>query len=217
MINYLFVIPAKAGIYHRKWIPAFAGMTRVSAGMTRGLVGIADERAVMTNRAFPFSALFLIITLLFLLSSCSYKAVYGENSSMESKLSCINIEPIETISGAEFTKHMNELITHSSNCEHKYDLETEIKFDTESLIVAKNSDVVLESVEASVKYKLKLGEEVVNEGKFNLNSSYSNLYMDDSLVSSPLASYVQEDDTKDLLAKSAANEILSKLILFFEK
>ncbi|MDR0296821.1 MAG: hypothetical protein LBH67_02470 [Rickettsia sp.] len=156
--------------------------------------------------------LLLIVTYLFLCSSCSLRPVYSNKYSLQelSQLSTIEVEPIESIEGAEFCYYLSSILPKSTTT--KYLLK--VKFTNKNLpfILQKNSDVLREAVSQTIQYSLVdiITNQQVTSGTFRHITSYST-------ASSPYHSYVDNMKALEDLTKLGADEILGRLILYFKQ
>lgn len=156
--------------------------------------------------------LLLIITYLFLCTSCSLRPVYSNNYSPQelSQLSAIEIEPIDSIGGAEFCYYLSSILPRSTTT--KYLLKVEFTNKNLPLILHKNSDMLRETVHQTIQYKLvdTVTNQEVTSGTFHHRTSYSTAF-------SPYQSYIDNEKALEYLTKQGADEILERLILYFKQ
>ncbi|WP_375318526.1 hypothetical protein [Candidatus Tisiphia endosymbiont of Oplodontha viridula] len=156
----------------------------------------------------------LLIVCLFLCTSCTLRPVYSNNYSPQelNQLSAIEIEPIDSIGGAEFCYYLSSILPKSTISTTKYLLK--VKFTNKSLplIIQKNSDVLREAVSQTIQYRLIdiITNQPVTSGTFRHITSYST-------ASSPYHSYIDNEKALEELAKQGAVEILERLILYFKQ
>ncbi|AFE52634.1 hypothetical protein MA5_02280 [Rickettsia prowazekii str. GvV257] len=151
--------------------------------------------------------LFLII-LCCLMSSCNLKSVYSEKYSRNKDLEAITVEPIRTIEGAEFYNRLTRLLPQKAKA--KYLLKAELSVTTMPATIEKNSNVLREDINQLVRYKLIdiESQKILIEEKFCQNTSYNAIF-------TPYATNVERYGTGIGLAYQAAEEIRSRLILYF--
>ncbi len=158
--------------------------------------------------------LLLIVTYLFLCSSCSLRPVYSNKYSPQelNQLSAIEIESIDSIEAAEFCYYLSNILPRSTVVTTKYLLK--VKFTNKNLpfILQKNSDVLRETVSQTIQYSLVdiITNQEVTSGTFRHITSYST-------ASSPYHSYVDNMKALEDLTKQGADEILGRLILYFKQ
>ena len=152
------------------------------------------------------------MTLSLLLTSCGLRAVYS-NKYTELKannpLNAIDIEPIGSIDGTEFYHHLSTLLPRTTTAQYLL----KVQFSNVSVPSAfqKNSDVMREITNQSIQYwlfDLKTNKELTS-GKFKQMTSYSTMF-------SPYAAYVENEGALEDLTKHSAEEVRSRLILYFE-
>ncbi|WP_016916965.1 hypothetical protein [Rickettsia honei] len=154
-------------------------------------------------------SLFVII-IFFLMSSCNLKPVYSEKYSRNNDLEAIEVEPIRTIEGAEFYHRLTSILPQKAQA--KYLLKVKLIATTMPSTIEKNSNVLREYINQLVRYKLIdiESQKVLIEEKFYQNTSYNAIFK-------PYATNVERDKTGIDLAYQAAEEIRSRLILYFTR
>ncbi|ACP53190.1 MAG: hypothetical protein QFX12_04925 [Rickettsia africae] len=154
-------------------------------------------------------SLFVII-IFFLMSSCNLKPVYSEKYSRNNDLEAIEVEPIRTIEGAEFYHRLTSILPQKAQA--KYLLKVKLIATTMPATIEKNSNVLREYINQLVRYKLIdiESQKVLIEEKFYQNTSYNAIF-------TPYATNVERDKTGIDLAYQAAEEIRSRLILYFTR
>lgn len=154
-------------------------------------------------------SLFIII-IFFLMSSCNLKPVYSEKYNRSNDLEAIEVEPIKTIEGAQFYHRLTSILPQKA--EAKYLLKAELIGATMPATIEKNSNVLREYINQLVKYKLIdiESQKILIEEKFYQNTSYNAIF-------TPYATNVERDETEIDLAYQAAEEIRSRLILYFSR
>lgn len=154
-------------------------------------------------------SLFVII-IFFLMSSCNLKPVYSEKYSRNNDLEAIEVEPIRTIEGAEFYHRLTSILPQKAQA--KYLLKVKLIATTMPATIEKNSNVLRAYINQLVRYKLIdiESQKVLIEEKFYQNTSYNAIF-------TPYATNVERDETGIDLAYQAAEEIRSRLILYFTR
>ncbi|AFC73900.1 hypothetical protein [Rickettsia montanensis] len=154
-------------------------------------------------------SLFVII-IFFLMSSCNLKPVYSEKYSRNNDLEAIEVEPIRTIEGAEFYHRLTSILPQKAQA--KYLLKVKLIATTMPATIEKNSNVLREYINQLVRYKLIdiESQKVLIEEKFYQNTSYNAIF-------APYVTNVERDETGIDLAYQAAEEIRSRLILYFTR
>lgn len=158
----------------------------------------------------PFK-LSLGIFLLLSISGCGFKPLYGNtNLSNSYYLNQIEIQPIESIEGIEFYNRMISILP--SKVGSKFLLNVSLIYSSEHGIIQKNSDIIRENLKLYVRYSLinKDTNKTLTTGEFRRISSYSTIFV-------PYSNTSKNQDSAKNLATSAAEEIRTRLILFFEK
>ncbi len=154
-------------------------------------------------------SLFVII-IFFLMSSCNLKPLYTEKYSRNNDLEAIEVEPIGTVEGAEFYHRLTSILPQKAQA--KYLLKVKLIATTMPATIEKNSNVLREYINQLVRYKLIdiESQKVLIEEKFYQNTSYNAIF-------TPYATNVERDETGIDLAYQAAEEIRSRLILYFTR
>jgi LPS-assembly lipoprotein len=151
------------------------------------------------------------IFLLFFVSGCGFRPLYGNEESSKSlrHLSQIEIQPIASIEGVEFYNRMSSILP--SKTDSKFLLITSLIYSAEHGIIQKNSDIIRENLKLLVRYSLINQDtgKTLTSGEFRRISSYSTIFV-------PYSNTVKSQDSAKNLATSAAEEIRTRLILFFE-
>ncbi|EAA25699.1 hypothetical protein rsib_orf465 [Rickettsia sibirica 246] len=144
------------------------------------------------------------------MSSCNLKPVYSEKYSRNNDLEAIEVEPIRTIEGAEFYHRLTSILPQKAQA--KYLLKVKLITTTMPATIEKNSNVLREYINQLVRYKLIdiESQKVLIEEKFYQNTSYNAIF-------TPYATNVERDKTEIDLAYQAAEEIRSRLILYFTR
>ncbi len=154
------------------------------------------------------ASLLATITLPCLLFGCGFKPVYSTKSLASNQLKLIEVEPIESIDGAEFYFYLSQIMPNSHST--KYLLKVQFTATNTPLALQKNSDILRQTINQLIHYQLidKETNKEVTTGKFKNISSYST-------TTSPYATYVDGEMASQNLSKNAAEEIHSRLILYF--
>jgi len=156
----------------------------------------------LLNLSFLFFALFL--------NSCGFKSPYKNQDLIQNKnLNSIEIEPINSIEGAEFYHHLSNLLPKSYNT--RYILKVQFSTRDSPLVIQKNADILRQTISQLIKYQLfdKMTSKELISGQFRLLSSYN-------AASSSYITYTESEKTLENLTKLAAEEIRTRLILYFE-
>ncbi len=142
------------------------------------------------------------------MSSCNLKSVYSEKYSRNNDLEAIKVEPIRTIEGAEFYHHLTRILPQKAKA--KYLLKAELSATTMPATIEKNSNILREDINQLVRYKLLdiESQNILIEETFCQNTSYNAIF-------TPYATNVERYGTGIDLAYQAAEEIRSRLILYF--
>lgn len=150
----------------------------------------------------------LKLILIFSLSSCGFRPVYKADSYDNSCLSLIEIEPISSIAGAELYHKLSTMIPASKNT--KYLLKIIATNSEIPLAMQKNSDVIRQIIYQTLQYQLidKETGKIVKIEKINRTSSYNT-------VLSAYATNVESEKTLENLTRFVAEEIRTRLILYF--
>lgn len=156
----------------------------------------------------------IILACLFFCVSCSLKPVYYNkyNAQGLSQLNTVEVEKIGSIDGAEFLYHLSNILPRDKSIDAKYMLKVEFSNSKLPSVIQKNSDVLWEIINQNVHYRLldiKTGKEVTS-GRFSHTNSYN---IDSSVYSSYIASETATED----LTRQAAEEILARLVVYFNK
>lgn len=148
----------------------------------------------------------LIIILLLFQTSCGFVPAYKAQNAAD--LSFIEITPISSIEGTYFYNHLKALLPPSKDT--KYVLTSTLAFSQSYNIIQANADILRETQNISVSYQLidKNSLQIVTSGNFTKMNSYSvnfSLYSNTAL----------RQDSTNLLAENAAEEVRNRLMLFF--
>ncbi len=154
-----------------------------------------------------------IVSLLLFVNGCNLKPVYGtkyNNSEVVKNLESIEVEPIKTIEGAEFYHRLTNILPQKTTT--KYILKVELAGATIPATIEKNSNVLREYINQLVKYQLIdiENQKILIKETFCQSTSYNSIF-------TPYASSVEKDKTGIDLAYAAAEEIRSRLILYFTR
>ncbi len=153
----------------------------------------------------------IIVFIYLLCTACSLKPIYNTKYSLEqfTQLSSVTIEPIKSIEGAEFYYYLSSILPKSTMT--RYLLKVQFISKRLPFIFQKNSDVLREKINQTVKYRLVdiLTNQQVLVGTFSHITSYST-------ASLPYHSYIDEEVASKDLIKQGAEEILGRLILYFK-
>ena len=149
-----------------------------------------------------------ILLISLILCSCGFKSPY-QVSVNDDSLSSIEIEPIESIEGAEFYQNLINLLPPSKKIQ--YLLKVQFHYVSSPLVIQKNADIFRQTVSQLVKYQLldKDTNKELTAGQFRLLSSYSSHY-------SAYTTHIESEKTLANLTKLGAEEIRARLILYFE-
>lgn len=156
---------------------------------------------------------YLFILIMLFLSSCNLKPVYDTkytNDKIVKDLESIEVKPIKTIEGAEFYHRLTSILPQKTKA--KYLLKAELIGATMPATIEKNSNVLRSYINQLVRYKLIdiKNQKILIEEKFYQIASYNTIF-------TPYATNVEQNETGIDLAYSAAEEIRSRLILYFAR
>ncbi len=131
------------------------------------------------------------------------------SDNVASQLKAVEIEPMRSINGAEFYHHLSNILP-SSEAVAKYKLIVKFSHTSVPIALQKNAEVLRQATSQLVKYRL-IDKETGNEltsGRFKQVSSYSTTF-------AAYAVYAEEAMTFKNLSRQAAEEIYSRLLLYF--
>jgi len=156
--------------------------------------------------------LFIVFLILFV-NGCNLKPVYDTkytNNKTIKDLEAIEVEAIKTIEGAEFYHRLTSILPQKTKA--KYLLKAELVAATMPATIEKNSNVLREYINQLVRYKLIDIEsnEILIQEKFYQTTSYNAIF-------TPYATNIEKEETGIDLAYAAAEEIRSRLILYFSR
>lgn len=167
-----------------------------------------------TSKRYQYKNLLLFIGCLLISASCNLRPVYNskQNTGALNKLRAIEIQPINSVEGAEFSYHLTNILPPSEGIKAQYTLKVQFVNQKAPSILQKNSDILREAINQVVSYQLidLQSNKAVASGKFNHLTSYS-------MDSAAYSSYMIGEGELELLTKQAAEEILKRLILYFTK
>lgn len=154
-----------------------------------------------------------IVSLLLFVNGCNLKPVYDtkyNNIQVVENLEAIKIEPITTIEGTEFYHRLTSILPQKTKT--KYILKVELAGTTMPATIEKNSNVLREYINQLVKYQLIdiENQKILIKEKFYQSTSYNAIF-------TPYASSIEKDKTGIDLTYAAAEEIRSRLILYFTR
>ena len=162
----------------------------------------------MSQKFLIFSAL---TACLLSQPSCNLKPVFSSSSAVDSAhtINSIEIEPINSVEGAEFFHHLSTLFPAQGVT--KYLLKVNLSFVSTPVAIQKNSDILRQTLSQLVEYHLydKATGKQVTGGKFKHISSYATTF-------TPYASYIESESALQNLSRQAAEDIRTRLILYFE-
>ncbi len=166
------------------------------------------------NKLDVCTNLLSLILFLLLCSSCNLRPVYSNfyNAQILNQLNIIEIEPVQSIHGAQFCYHLSTLLPKSTTIKAKYLLKVSFTSVTFPAIIQKNSDLLRETVVQTVSYKLIdiISNRVLTSGQFKNVTSYDT-------ASLPYRDYMNRETSLEHLVKQAADMLQSRLILYFEQ
>lgn len=159
------------------------------------------------------NVLLVIITFLCMisLSSCNLKPIYIDKpDGINAELAAIELEPIDTIDGAEFYYAFSNLLPKSNIMKTKYLLKVKLVNGNFLSVIDKNSDISREIMSQIIYYQLINIEnnQEITSGSLKHMTSYT-------ITSTPYSSYITNEKTMEDLSKQAATELLERLILYF--
>lgn len=151
----------------------------------------------------------LAAALLMVTSCKNIRPLYYNNKEVVGEMSAIEIEPIDSLLGSEIYYHLDRKL--GARGQSKYQLQViSISDNTSQLVITDHSDVIKQNVSMEYKYKLldKETSKNLTEGKVRMVGSYDT-------TASSYNSYINEKDLKKDLAETLANEIHTRLLLYF--
>lgn len=163
---------------------------------------------------FSFKNKLSLICLLIVVATSNISCVnnfVGKNIN-EHELSLITLEVAQdSISSSEFINKFNQLMPESS-LKHKYKLKVSFLISTSSSVISKDTDTLRENITQIVNYSLVNIEDdkVLTQGKIRQNSSHNAIF-------SPFSTFMDYEGIKVDLGISAAEEVYSKINLYFLK
>ncbi len=163
----------------------------------------------MKNKKNTFFKNLIIIMLPLMLNACNnLEAVYKNKSDSHQFLSDINLAPIDSIEGADFYNHLKNILPPQKSS--KYRLTCSIVQAGGFSILHSNSDILRKNITITVSYTLK-----DDSGKTIESSSFSRISSYNS-SGSPYSTNAQGQAAKTNLTIAAAEEVRSRLILYFK-
>ncbi|MDP4708951.1 MAG: hypothetical protein NWS20_02985 [Rickettsiaceae bacterium] len=154
--------------------------------------------------------LLLIVLLLPSLNSCGFNSMYkADNNPTFSALENIDITMINSVEGADFYNHLQNIMPHGPAA--KYTLTTNCSFMKSISVIQKNSDILREVVTIKVSYELKdkATENKITTGQFSRFSSFNTTF-------SPYSNVVSQQDKQKNLAIMSAEEVRNRIMMFFK-
>lgn len=145
------------------------------------------------------------ILCIFALSACGFHPVY--KTSNQDAIPEIQINPINSVDGAELYGHLSDLLHNTQGA--RYVLDIKLTYSSSPLAITKSSDVVQQSAAQSVTYTLldqSTGKTI--SGSFAVSGSFNT-------TSSAYATHVEEKRAAINLARQAAAEIHRRLMIYF--
>lgn len=135
-----------------------------------------------------------------------YKA---DNNPTFSALENIDITMINSVEGADFYNHLQNIMPHGPAA--KYTLTTNCSFMKSISVIQKNSDILREVVTIKVSYELKdkATENKITTGQFSRFSSFNTTF-------SPYSNVVSQQDKQKNLAIMSAEEVRNRIMMFFK-
>lgn len=165
----------------------------------------------MNKKVKQFKNIFLVIFILFNLSSCNFKPAYSSiDNAVYECLQFIEIEPIESVEGADFYNHLKNILPRTKI--PKYLVTPKFSYSKGFNILKDNADISRETNNIHVSYTIydSDAQKIVASEKFTRFSSFNT-------SSLPYSNVVTEQTDKRNLAISAAEELRNRLILFSAK
>lgn len=166
-----------------------------------------DETLVKNFRRGACRPLFFIF-LLFLETACGFRPVYDDRSSGRASLASIEVVPVQNVEGTYFYNHLKNLLPPEKDA--KYTLNASLSFSRSYNIIQRNSDILRETQTVTVSWRLseRNSSKILTSGSFTRMNSYST---DQLLYSNAIA----RQESLNMLAENAAEEIMNRLIIFF--
>lgn len=160
-----------------------------------------------------YKSVILAITFLctMSLSSCNLRPAYTDKiGGVNSQLAAIELEPIDTIDGAEFYYSLSSLLPKSNVIATKYLLKVRLSNTNFLSVIGKNSDVSRTILSQTVNYRLidTNTDRELTSGQLRHMTSYS-------ITSTAYGSYIDNERTMEDLSRQSANELLERLVLYF--
>lgn len=145
-----------------------------------------------------------------MLESCGFRPVYKNGYKSFQTLNDIEIEPINSLEGAELYNHLKNIFPKTNR--PKYILTVGLSFSEDLTVIQQNSDIVRKNVTAMVSYILKEinSEKIILKDAFFRTSSFSVTYY-------PYSNVTQKHEILKNLAELCAESIRNKIILHIEK
>ncbi len=164
----------------------------------------------MSRYYYKILAIIAINVASLLVSSCGFTPVYQSSGENETLIPPISITPINSVDGAEFYHHLSKIIGDTSSAQ--YTLNASLAYSGSNLIIEKLSDVTEVKSIQTVTYTLidNQTHQTASSGAFNVSGHYNSVY-------SPYASSIEERQSKENLARQAAEVMHTKLIIYFSK
>lgn len=152
--------------------------------------------------------IFFLVLVFLCTSACGFKAIHKIDNINYYQLKNIEIEPINSIEGAEFYNQLKNILPYQHDA--KYKLITTISFSENYNIIHNNSDALNEVVTARVNFKLldKTTDKILLNSSFSKPSSYVTTF-------SPYSNLIQKHDLLSNLSIMVAEEIRNRIIIYF--
>lgn len=150
----------------------------------------------------------LILLIMFLSSCSSFAPLYGKGG-VESKLTQIEIEDIDSIIGSEIYFHLSKMTGYTSNTIYSLKVKP-ISENSYPIAISDESELVKQSIVQLYSYSLidKQNGKILDSGRIRIVGSYN--VLEDSFHS-----YTNEKFTKKNMAQNIAEEIRVRLMLYF--
>jgi len=151
-------------------------------------------------------ALILLIVLCVLQSSCGFRSIY--DTSHAESLPDIHIMPINSINGSELYRHLLDIIDNVETA--RLELHIKLDYTISNLAIATDSTVMQQNIMQRLHYTL-----LDTNNNTNVTSGTITSFGVCNTMFGPYTSYIEERQIELNLAREAAGEIQSRLMMYF--
>lgn len=151
----------------------------------------------------------LLLTALLFLAACSFSPIYGDKGFQKNHLlHAIQVEPINSIAGAEFYRHMSDILP--LYYDPKFLLKVRFNSASSPIAMQKNTEVLRQNISQLIEYELLdiKTHKIITSGRFRNTLSYNTTF-------SPYATHIESESALETLTRNTAEEIRNRLILYF--